>query len=93
MEDRIKKVLEEQVDPVLGEHFGGAILSKVEDGVAYIKMTGACAGCPSAQDTLENVIKDFVLGGVPELKDVVLDQSVSEDLLDFAKKILNGEVE
>ncbi len=91
MEEQIRKVLEEKVDPILSEHFGGAQLTRIDDGVAYVKMTGACAGCPSAQDTLENVIKDFVMGAVPELKDVVLDTSVSEELLDIAKKILRKE--
>lgn len=92
MEEKIIKVLKEQVDPALASHFGGAELSKVEDGVAYIRMTGACSQCPSAQDTLEGVIRDFVMGGVPELKDVRLDTSVSEDLLDMARKILDGEM-
>lgn len=91
MENQIRKVLEEKVDPVLSEHFGGAQLTKVEDGIAYVKMTGACASCPSAQETLEDVIKEFVMGGVPEVKDVVLDDSVSEDLLDMARKILRKE--
>ena len=92
MEEKIRSILEEKVDPVLSEHFGGAQLTKVEDGVAYVRLTGACASCPSAQDTLEDVVKDFVMGGVPEVKDVVLDTSVSEDLLDMARKILKKEV-
>lgn len=92
MEDKIRKILAEQVDPVLQEHFGGAELSRFENGIAYVRMTGACAGCPSAQETLEGIIKDFVLGGCPEVKDVRLDTSVSEDLLDMARKILNGEM-
>ena len=91
MEEQIRKVLEEKVDPILSEHFGGAQLTRLDDGVAYVKLTGACAGCPSAQDTLENVVKDFVMGAVPDLKDVVLDTSVSEELLDMAKKILRKE--
>ena len=62
------------------------------DGVAYVRLTGACAQCPTAQETLESVVKDFVMGGCPEVKDVVLDTSVSEDLLDFARKILRGEM-
>ena len=92
MEEAVRKVLREQVDPVLQEHFGGSQLTKIEDGVAYVKLTGACAGCPSAQETLEDVVKDFVMGGVPEIRDVVLDTSVSEDLLDMARKILHHEI-
>lgn len=91
MEEKIRKILEEKVDPVLQEHFGGAVLSRFEDGIAYIKMTGACAQCPSAQETLESIVRDFIIGGCPEVEDVVLDTTVSDDLLDMARKILNGE--
>ncbi|MCF0144299.1 MAG: NifU family protein [Firmicutes bacterium] len=93
MEDKIRKILTEHVDPVLSEHFGGSSLTKYEDGIAYVRLTGACAQCPSAQDTIESVVKDFVMGGCPEVKDVVLDTSVSEDLLDMARKILKGEID
>lgn len=92
MEEAVRKVLREQVDPVLAEHFGGSQLTKIEDGVAYVKLTGACASCPSAQETIEDVVKNFVMGGVDGIQDVVLDTSVSEDLLDMARKILRHEV-
>ncbi len=88
MEEAVRKILKEKVDPVLSEHFGGSQLTKIEEGIAYVKLTGACASCPSAQETLETIVKDFVMGAVPELKDVVLDTSVSEELLDFARQIL-----
>ena len=92
MEDKIRQILREQVDPLLKEHFGGSSLTKYEDGIAYVRLTGACAQCPSAQDTIESIVKDFVMGGCPEVKDVLLDTSVSEDLLDMARKILSGQV-
>ncbi len=91
MEDKIRKALKELVDPVLAEHFGGSTLSRYEDGVAYVRLTGACAQCPSAQDTIENVVRNYVIGACPEVRDVLLDKSVSEDLLDMARKILNRE--
>ena len=93
MEEAVRKVLREQVDPALAHHFGGSELTKIRDGVAYVRLTGACASCPSAQETIQEVVKDFVMGGVPGIKDVVLDTSVSEDLLDMARKILNHELE
>lgn len=91
MEDQIKKVLKDKVDPVLAAHYGGAVLTKLEDGVAFVRLTGACASCPSAQMTIEDVVKETVMGNVEGLEDVVLDTSVSEDLLDMARKILNKE--
>ena len=92
MEEQIKKVLKDKVDPVLAAHYGGAVLTKLEDGVAYVKLTGACASCPSAQQTIEEVVRDVVMENVEGVQDVILDTSVSEDLLDMARKILNGDI-
>jgi Fe-S cluster biogenesis protein NfuA len=55
-------------------------------------LTGACGTCPSAQYTIEDVVRGQVMEAVPGLKDVRLDTSVSDDLIDFAKKILNKEL-
>ncbi len=90
--EEVRKVLREKVDPVLAQHFGGSELTKIQDGVAYVKLTGACASCPSAQETIEEIVKGFVCGGVDGIDDVVLDNSVSEDLLDMARKILKHEI-
>lgn len=93
LEKQVKKVLEEQVNPTLAAHFGGAELSSIEEGVVYVKLTGACGTCPSAQMTVEDVIRTTVMEAVPDVMDVVLDTSVSEDMLDLARRILNHEVE
>jgi Fe-S cluster biogenesis protein NfuA len=90
--ENVRNILKSQVDPVLEQHYGGAVLTGIENGVAMVRLTGACASCPSAQDTIESVVKDILLPQVPELNDVILDTSVSEDLIDMAKKILNKEI-
>lgn len=91
MEEQIKKVLADKVDPALAAHYGGSVLTRLEDGVAFVRLTGACASCPAAQQTLEEIVKEAVMEEVEGVKDVVLDTSVSEDLLDMARKILNRE--
>jgi len=88
MEEKIRKVLVEKVDPLLASHFGGVVLTAFEDGVAYVKLTGSCSTCPSAQYTIEDVVKNVVLEELPEVKDVVLDTSVSEELMDMARRLL-----
>ncbi|NLD20391.1 MAG: NifU family protein [Clostridiales bacterium] len=93
MEDQITKVLADKVDPILAAHYGGAILTKFENNIAYVRLTGACASCPSAQQTIEDVVKSVVIDNVKGVEDVVLDTSVSEDLLDMARKILNKEIQ
>lgn len=92
MKDKIEKVLKENVNPILEQHYGASELSAYEDGVVYVRMTGACGSCPSAQGTVEDIVKAEIMDKLPEIKDVRLDTSVSDDLLDMAKKILNKEV-
>lgn len=91
MEEQIRKVLAEKVSPILESHLGGVILTKIENNVAYVRLTGACGSCPSAQFTIEDIVRSAVLEEVPELEDLVLDTSVSDELLDMARKILNKE--
>ena len=92
MEEKIKAILEEKVNPLLAAHYGAAILVGFENGIAKIRLTGACSSCPSAQYTIEDVVKGALMESLPEVEDVVLDTSVSEDLLEMARKILNKEV-
>jgi len=89
MEQIIQKILEEKVNPVLAGHFGGATLVAFEDGVAKIRMTGACAACPSAQMTIENVVKEIIMENCEGVSDVVLDTSVSEELMQMAKDLMS----
>lgn len=88
LEEQIKTVLKEKVDPVLGAHYGGATLTGFENNVAKVRLTGACASCPSAQYTIEDVVKSIVMENCEGVEDVILDTSVSDDLIDMAKKIL-----
>lgn len=92
MEEKIKKVLIEKVNPLLESHYGGAVLVSFENNIAKVRLTGACRTCPSAQFTIEDVVKEIILNELPEVEDVILDTSVSEDLIQMARKILNNEV-
>ncbi|MBQ2846128.1 MAG: NifU family protein [Firmicutes bacterium] len=91
MEEQIKKALIEKVNPILGEHSGGAVMTKFEDGVVTVRLTGACSGCPSAQMTTEEIVKEILMEEVAEVKDVKLDTSVSDDLIEMARKLMRGE--
>jgi Fe-S cluster biogenesis protein NfuA len=92
MEEKIIEVLKNKVDPVLASHYGGSVLTGIEDGVAYVRLTGECATCPAATDTIESVVKSALLSEVEGLEDVQLDMSVSDDMLDMARKIMNHEI-
>ena len=92
MKRQIERILKEKVDPILAEHYGGSMLTALEDGIAYVRLTGACANCPAATETIESVVKAQLLGEVMGLKDVELDVSVSDDMLEMARKIMNHEL-
>ena len=90
IEEKIQEIIDEVVNVQLALHGGSASLTSYEDGVAWVKFHGACAGCMASSDTLEMVVKESIMGKLPEVKDVMLDNTVSEDLLDMARKSLNG---
>ena len=84
LRERIEQVLAGRVRPYLHGHGG-----EVEDGVLKVRLLGQCSGCPSAAITTEQLIQEEVCAAVPEVKQVVLIQEVSRDLLDQARAILN----
>ena len=90
VKEKIQKILDDDINVKLILHGGGASLSSFEDGVAKIKFTGACAACMSQTDTFDDVVKTALINGVPEVKDVMVDDNVSDELLDFARQILAG---
>ena len=91
MINKINEVLEKKVRPALMLHSGDVQLLSYEDGVVRVRLLGACAHCPSAALTNEEVIAAELKAALPEIKDVELVQQTSEELLDFARKILCGE--
>jgi Fe-S cluster biogenesis protein NfuA len=45
-------------------------LVKVDDGVAFVQMIGACGGCPASHATLKGGIEAVVREDVPEIRAV-----------------------
>ena len=45
---------------------------KLEDGIVYVNLTGACAGCPSRSITLQDSVASLLLEEVPGIVDVRL---------------------
>ncbi|WP_295583276.1 NifU family protein [uncultured Oscillibacter sp.] len=86
---RIEAVLDEKVRPTLRSHGGGIQVDRLEDGVLHVKLQGQCAGCPSADLTTENLVEAELTAALPELvRQVVVVQSVSDELWEQAKKLL-----
>ncbi|MBT4218835.1 MAG: NifU family protein, partial [Rhodospirillaceae bacterium] len=41
-----------------------------EDGIVYLRMQGACSGCPSASATLKNGVENMLKHYIPEVSEV-----------------------
>ncbi|HEV3452770.1 MAG TPA: NifU family protein [Acidimicrobiia bacterium] len=64
-------VLDEQINPAIAAHGGQADLVAVEEGVAYVRMSGGCQGCGLAAVTLTQGIEVAILDAIPEISSVV----------------------
>jgi Fe/S biogenesis protein NfuA len=68
---RVIQVLEHQVNPAIAAHGGRADLVAVEDGAAYLRLSGGCQGCGMATVTLGQGIEVAIKENVPEVRQVV----------------------
>ena len=67
---QIKEILDTRVRPVVAQDGGDIVFSSFEDGVVYLHMRGACAGCPSSTATLKSGIENMLRHFVPEVEEV-----------------------
>ncbi len=68
---RVIRVLDAQVNPSIASHGGRADLVAVEDGAAYLRLSGGCAGCGMAAVTLSQGIEVAIKQSVPEIVRIV----------------------
>lgn len=66
MEDKISKALE-SIRPALQMDGGDIELIGVNEGVVRVRLTGACAGCPMSQMTLQMGVERAIKREVPEV--------------------------
>ncbi|HXW34689.1 MAG TPA: NifU family protein [Acidimicrobiales bacterium] len=71
IEQKVLMVLEEQINPSIAAHGGRADLVAVEEGVAYLVLSGGCQGCGLATVTLSQGIEVALRDEVPEVVRVV----------------------
>lgn len=68
--EQIKTLLDEKVRPAVAGDGGDIIYHGFKEGVVYLEMQGACAGCPSSTITLKHGIENLLKYYVPEVVDV-----------------------
>lgn len=68
---RIKKILDEEIRPMVAQDGGDIVFSRFEHGIVYLHMQGSCAGCPSSTMTLKMGIESRLMEAIPSVKEVV----------------------
>lgn len=88
MKEKIEAIIEQDIRPYLKSHHGDMEIISMEKGILKIKVTGTCASCPGLQMTLSERIENQIKEKCSAVKQVVLDQSIDEILIQDALKIL-----
>ncbi len=69
--DQIKELIETRVRPAVANDGGDIVYRGFDKGKVYLRMQGACAGCPSSTATLKNGIESLLKHYVPEVTEVL----------------------
>lgn len=66
----IKELLDTRVRPAVAQDGGDITFHGFRDGVVFLHMRGACAGCPSSTATLRHGIENLLRHFCPEVQEV-----------------------
>ncbi len=79
--ERVKSVLETEINPAIASHGGFIKLVSVEDTEIYLEMGGGCQGCAMSRMTLRQGVERMVRQAVPEVTVIhdVTDHSSGEN--------------
>jgi Fe-S cluster biogenesis protein NfuA len=67
---QIKDLIETRVRPAVANDGGDIVYRGFDKGKVYLRMQGACSGCPSSSATLKNGIEQLLRYYVPEVTEV-----------------------
>jgi Fe/S biogenesis protein NfuA len=70
-DEKVRQLLDKQINPALEMHGGFAALDRVEGEVAYVTMGGGCQGCAVSAMTLRDGITRSIVEAVPEINEVI----------------------
>ena len=67
---KIKDIIDSKVRPTVARDGGDIIFRNYKNGIVYLSLKGACAGCPSSTATLKQGIENLLKHYFPEVKSV-----------------------
>lgn len=67
---QIRELLDTRVRPAVAQDGGDITYHGFQSGIVYLKMQGACSGCPSSTATLKHGIENMLRHYIPEVVEV-----------------------
>ena len=67
---QINDLLNERIKPAVAQDGGDISFVKFDNGIVYLELRGACAGCPSSTITLKSGIENMLKYYIPEIVSV-----------------------
>ena len=68
-EEKVKKLLND-IRPGIQMDGGDVEFVEIKDDIVYVRLVGACGGCPMAQLTLKEGIERYIKNQLPEVQSV-----------------------
>ncbi len=70
VEKDILELIETRIRPAVAMDGGDIVFKSFNQGIVYLELRGACAGCPSSTITLKQGIESMLTHFIPEVKSV-----------------------
>jgi Fe-S cluster biogenesis protein NfuA len=87
----VEEIIAGEIRPRLQSHGGDIELLEVtDDGVVRVRLMGACATCPASHSTVEDLIESVLREKVSGITEIMVAQSVSDELIREALKMLRN---
>ena len=71
MRRKIKKFIEDNINPAISSHGGGIELIDVMNDIVYVRMGGGCQGCSMAIVTLRQGVERMIIDEFPSIEKIV----------------------
>lgn len=71
MRQKIQRVIDEKINPMVAQHGGRIELVDYANKTAFIRMTGGCQGCSSSKLTLQQGVERELFAAIPRIRQVV----------------------
>lgn len=69
--ERVRRVLDAEINPTIAAHRGRVVLVEVAEGWVRIRLEGGCQGCSLAEVTVRQGIEPLLRSRVPEMVGLV----------------------